>query len=228
MTGWRMKSLFTVVTLCFIAASNAYAGGNWEQFQDPQSAARGNCPECQPGEAKAETAVIVRHGVYVDINDLPCGDARLNTPGLPAEIKPALATAFYNQLGPGAKFAIDLGEAGINGGAGTNALLQAGLYDAGTVGQRLRSWTTPLQVANCTRLALVLPKSVTITRIEKGRGAVGAAGHSSRLRARWIPIFWRQSLGCSRTGRKIRITASSSVCFTSATIPLCHEREAVA
>lgn len=163
-----MKSLFTAVTLCFIAASNVYADGNWEQFQDPQSAARGNCPECQPGEAKAETVVVVRHGVYVDINDLPCGDTRLNTPGLPAEMKPALAAAFYNQLGPGAKYAIDLGEAGINGGAVINALLQAGLYDAGTVGQRLRSWTNPLQVANCTRLALVMPKSVTITRIEKG------------------------------------------------------------
>lgn len=163
-----MKSLFTVVTLCFIAASNAYAGGNWEQFQDPQSAARGNCPECQPGEAKAETVVALRAGVYVDIDDSPCGDARLNTPGLPADIKPALAAAFYNQLGPGAKFAIDLGEAGINGGAGINALLQAGLYDAGSVGQRLRSSTNQPQVANCTRLALVLPKSVTITRIEKG------------------------------------------------------------
>ncbi len=163
-----MKSLFTVATLCFIAASNAYAGGNWEQFQDPQSAARGNCPECQPGEARAETAVALRAGVYVDINDLPCGDARLNTAGLTAEMKSALAAAFYNQRGPGAKFAIDLGEAGINGGAGINALLQAGLYDSGSVGQRLQSWPNPLQVANCTRLALVLPKSVTITRIEKG------------------------------------------------------------
>lgn len=160
-----MKSLFTVVTLCLIAASKAYAGGNWEQFQDPQSAARGNCPTCQPGEAKAETAVAVRHGVYVDINDWPCGDARLNTPGLPAEIKPALAAAFYNQLGPGAKFAIDLGEAGIDGGARINALLQTGLNDAAVP-----------QLANCRRLALVLPKSVTITRIEKGDDCPGWCG----------------------------------------------------
>ena len=154
-----MKSLFTVATLCFIAASDAHADGNWEQFQDPQSTARGNCPECQPGEAMAETVVALRAGVYVDIDDSPCGDARLNTPGLPAEMKSALAAAFYNQLGPDAKFAIDLGEAGINGGARINALLQAGVNDAGAA--------VP-QVANCTRLALVLPKSVTITRIEKG------------------------------------------------------------
>lgn len=161
------------VSLMFIALGSfamASAQGNWQQWKDPYSKARGNCPDCREGEAKAETSVTVPHGVYVDINDPPCGVAAFNAPGLPGDLKKAASVAFFSQSGPLASFAIDLGETGLKG------LVAAGANDAGTIGQLVRSWTNQPQVANCTRLAVVLPKSVTITRIERTNTCPGWCG----------------------------------------------------
>jgi len=144
--------------------------GNWRQYQDAYSKSRGNCPDCADGEAKAEAIVSVAHGVYVDINDPPCGDARFNAPSLPADVKNAAAAAFYKQAGPAARFAVDLGELGLA------SLIKAGVNDAGTLGQVMRSITNQPQVASCSRLAVVLPKSVTITRIVKGDNCPGWCG----------------------------------------------------
>jgi hypothetical protein len=148
----------------------ASADGNWRNFSDPYSKARGNCPDCNEGEAKAEAVLTVPHGVYVDIDNPPCGDARFNSSTLPPEVKTAAAAAFYNQVGPAAKFAIDLGEFGIN------ALIQAGVNDAGTLGQLMRNWTGQPQVASCSRLVVVLPKNINITRIVKGDNCPGWCG----------------------------------------------------
>jgi hypothetical protein len=149
------------VLIAALVTGVAGAQGNWQQFKDPYSEARGNCSDCREGEAKAETTVTVPHGRYVDINDPPCGDASFNGLQVPAEAKGVLAAAFYGQAGPAASFVIDLGQSGLN------ALVQAGVNNPGTIGQLLRSWTNQPQVANCTRLALILPKSVTVTRIDR-------------------------------------------------------------
>lgn len=159
-----MYSLFAVVG---ITAAFANAQGNWQQFKDPYSAARGNCPDCAAGEAKAETTVVVPHGVYVDIDNPPCGNAEFNAAELPDPVKAALASAFYEQVGPFANFAVDLGQVGVN------ALINAGVNDAGTLGKLMRSVTNQPQVANCTRLVVALPKSVTITRVEKATNCPG-------------------------------------------------------
>jgi len=159
----------TILTLVVATASFAQEG-NWRQFQDAFSHARGNCPDCAEGEAKAEAVATVAHGVYVDINDPPCGDARFNAPALPEEVKNAAAAAFYQQVGPAARFAVDLGQLGLA------ALVQAGVNDAGTLGQVLRHITNQPQVASCSRLVVVLPKSVNITRIVKGDNCPGWCG----------------------------------------------------
>jgi hypothetical protein len=158
--------LMLTASTCTLTAQE----GNWRQFSDPYSKARGNCPDCNDGEAKAEAVVTVAHGVYVDINDPPCGNAQFNSPTLPNEVKKLAATAFYQQTGPAGQFAINLGELGLS------ALVQAGVNDAGTLGQLMRGWTNQPQVANCSRLVVVLPKSVNITRIVKGDNCPGWCG----------------------------------------------------
>jgi hypothetical protein len=154
----------SVLVVAFAAsAAIGVAGateGNWKNFSDPYSSARGNCPDCRPGEAMAVAEAGVNHGVYVDTDNPPCGDAKMRTIQIPQELKTAASGAFYAQgLGPAGSFALGFSDTIING------LVQAGVNDAGTVGQLMRGWTNQPQVANCTRLLVTLPKTVHITRI---------------------------------------------------------------
>lgn len=167
----RLKVIVMSVTSLLIAASMALAQeGNWKQFADPFSKARGNCPDCNDGEAKVEAEVTVAHGVYVDIHDPPCGDAKFNSTALPKELKELVAAAFYQQSGPAGQFAISLGEIGLS------ALVRAGVNNSGSIGELIRGWTNQPQVANCTRLVVVLPRTVTINRIVTGGNCPGWCG----------------------------------------------------
>lgn len=103
----------------------------------------------------------VAHGVYVDIDNPPCGDAKFNSPKLSSEVKAAAEGAFYAQPLAAGVIALGLADEALG------ELLKAGVQDAGTLGKLLRDITNQPQVSNCARLVVVLPKTVNITRIEK-------------------------------------------------------------
>lgn len=142
--------------------------GNWNKWSDPNSAARGNCPDCAVGEAKVEVRLTVPHGVYVDIDNPPCGVAEFRVVAIPDPLKQAAARAFYAQdggivSGGVAQIALSLGDTVLNG------LLRAGSNDAGEIGRLTRGLTNQRQVSNCARLIAVLPQeNVEITRMTQG------------------------------------------------------------
>ena len=132
--------------------------GNWRSFQDPYSKARGNCAECQDGEAMAVSKVKISPGLYVDINDPPCGDAAFQTE-LPAEVKAGMAAFFYSQAGPDATFAAGIADATFH------VFAQGALVNEGEIGRWVRRDAMQRQVSSCARAAVILPKSVNITRV---------------------------------------------------------------
>ena len=164
------RHLVCIGLLCaaFSLPLDAQQRGNWRKWSDPNSEARGNCPDCRPGEAKVEVRITVPHGVYVDIDNPPCGNAQFNKVTIPDPLKQAAAAAFYGQdggivSGGVAQFALSLGDTVLN------ALLQAGSNDAGEIGRLIRATTNQRQVSNCARLIAVLPQEdVDITRMQQG------------------------------------------------------------
>jgi hypothetical protein len=173
----------TLAMMVGVAGSTILANkGNWRKFQDPNSAARGNCPECGAGEAKVEVTMRVPHGVYVDVNNPPCGAASFNSVTIPDPLKAAAALAFYAQDGGSlsgqlAHFALGLGD------QIANLIVAAGVNNAGEIGRFTRGITNQPQVSNCVRLVAVLPQEdVEITRITQTNDCPGWCGWVSEPR----------------------------------------------
>lgn len=158
-----MKRLYMGViaaTAMALVGGKVGAQGNWRNWQDPNSGARGNCPDCQAGEARAESTMAVPHGIYVDSDNPPCGDASFNAPQIPDPLKDLAASAFYAQgglVGSAASFALGF----------TEQLLAGALREIenmpGDIPRLFRSRRP--DVSSCARLLVTMPKSVTITRI---------------------------------------------------------------
>lgn len=133
-----------------------------KEKKDPFSKADGNCQDCRGGEAMAQSVMVVPPGVYVDMDNPPCGDARFNSPSIPYELKAVAATAFRTQgaTGQSSTFALGFDDKTIAG------LERARVNGAGTVAQLTRAITRQPQVASCVRALVVLPTTVKITRID--------------------------------------------------------------
>jgi hypothetical protein len=143
---------------------------NWQDFADPYSQQRGNCPRCKIGEAMAETRMALPHGIYVSGDNPPCGDPSYNVPKLPDALKPVLSKIFYSQgpaLGTAGSFALGFSDQII--AAGVKWLAE----NPSTAGAWFRS--TQPNVSSCVRVAVVLPKSVHVTRTE-AEGTNGKGG----------------------------------------------------
>jgi hypothetical protein len=156
-----VAALFCVVLTVGVTAQTTE--GNWKRWQDPQSKAAGNCPECQDGEAMALSTISIPNSGYVDIDSPPCGDPSFNSIKIPGVLKTAAAAYFMNQsggiAGDIAKYAIGFSEQIINAAAA------AASQDAGTLGQVVRRATGQRQVSSCGRALVTLPKEVDITRL---------------------------------------------------------------
>jgi hypothetical protein len=160
-----MKMVATLAALAVVTAvSSAGQEGNWRKWQDPYSKARGNCPECQDGEAMVSSTVSIPNSGYVDIDNPPCGDPSFNSVSVPASVKKAVAAYFYAQdggtvSGTVATFAVGIAEQTIN------AVAAAASVDAGELGRLTRMATGQPQVSSCGRAIVTIPKTVNVTRI---------------------------------------------------------------
>jgi hypothetical protein len=155
-----------LVLFCFLVSSFAIPARaqNWKSFQDEYSKARGNCPECQEGEAMAMSTVTIPHSGYVDIDRPPCGDPSFNSVKIPQDVRTAAAAYFYAQgAGPvgaaAAYFTVGLSEQLIN------LVAAAGSDNGGEIGRLIRRSTNQPQVSSCGRAMVTAPKSVNVQRI---------------------------------------------------------------
>jgi hypothetical protein len=78
---------------------------------------------------------------------------------MPAELKQRVAKAYYDQPNDSAYFDLDVNEPVLRNIARVDG--------AGDIARMLRSATGQKQVASCSRLITVLPKTADITRVEK-------------------------------------------------------------
>lgn len=162
LSAWRFFLLLCVCSFLLAPGAKALPEGNWRNYQDQYSKARGNCPDCQDGEAMATASVGVPHGLYVDINDPPCGDPSFAEAELSPEVKGAVAAYFYSQVGPAATFATPIVDSIVS-----EVARYAG-NNEGEIGRAYRRATNQPQIASCAKAIVVLPKSVNVTRTLEG------------------------------------------------------------
>lgn len=128
----------------------------FERRPDARSEVKRDCSDCKEGEAKAETTLSVPHGVYVDIDNPPCYKADMYEKNMPDIVKRRVADAYYKDE---QRFTLSLDDNGLAGVPRVDG--------AGDIARLLRVAAGQPQVASCTRMVIVLPKTARITRIER-------------------------------------------------------------
>ncbi len=137
----------------------AAAVPQYERRRDAQSERAKNCGDCRDAEAKSEVTLRVGHGVYVDIDDPPCANPQEFGPSMPEQLKQRLAKTYYEGPKEGAFYGYDVNDAAIRNIEGADG--------AGDIARLLRVITGQKQVASCSRLVTILPKTAEVTRLEK-------------------------------------------------------------